>query len=70
MRWIPKLTIVWILGTSLAHADRLRPFEALPAAASPDQANLWPWLALGGILILLASIALGARRVPPFGGRS
>jgi len=28
-----------------------------------------PWLALSGILILLAAIALGARRHLPFGGR-
>jgi hypothetical protein len=28
-----------------------------------------PWLALGGILFLLASIALGARRHLPFGER-
>jgi hypothetical protein len=28
-----------------------------------------PWLALGGILFVLAAIALGARRHLPFGGR-
>jgi hypothetical protein len=28
-----------------------------------------PWLALSGILLLLAAIALGARRHLPFGGR-
>jgi hypothetical protein len=28
-----------------------------------------PWLALSGILFLLAAIALGARRILPFGGR-
>lgn len=28
-----------------------------------------PWLALSGILVLLAAIALGARRHLPFGGR-
>lgn len=28
-----------------------------------------PWLALSGILFLLAAIALGARRILPFGAR-
>jgi uncharacterized membrane protein len=28
-----------------------------------------PWLALSGVLLLLAAIAFGARRIMPFGGR-
>jgi hypothetical protein len=36
-------------------------------AAVPEATSLWPWLALGGVLLLLAIIALGSRRRPPFG---
>jgi hypothetical protein len=68
MRWIAKLTTLWIFGISLAHADQLVPVAALPAAALHQQALFWPWLALAGILVLLASIALGARRCPSIDG--
>ena len=30
----------------------------------------WPWLALSGILFVLAAIAVGGRRHLPFGGRA
>jgi hypothetical protein len=73
MRWkniqLPLLTT--LLSTALnasAEAD-----ESLPAAVRvlgvPESANSWPWLALGGILLLLMVIALAARRRLPFGAR-
>jgi len=68
MRGISSLMTMWISATSLAHAGALAPFETLPAAALPQQANLLPWLALIGIFCLLASIAWCGRRRPALGG--
>jgi hypothetical protein len=42
----------------------------LYAGGSPlSRSGNWAWLALTGILLLLAAIALGARRRLPFGAR-
>jgi hypothetical protein len=30
--------------------------------------NAWPWMALSGIIFVLAAIAMGGRRDVPFGG--
>jgi hypothetical protein len=37
------------------------------AAATPEATHLWPWLALGAVLLVLAVIAWVSRRRPPFG---
>jgi hypothetical protein len=37
------------------------------AAAVPEATHLWPWLALGIVLLVIAVIALVSRRRPPYG---
>jgi len=37
------------------------------AAAVPEATHLWPWLALGGVLLVVIVIARLSRRRPPFG---
>jgi hypothetical protein len=37
------------------------------AAAVPETAHLWPWWALGGILLVLVVISRMSRRLSPFG---
>lgn len=37
------------------------------AAAIPEVTRLWPWLALGAVLLVLLVIALLSRRRPPHG---
>lgn len=56
-----RLTL-WTLGILACSALYVR------ATLLPPQ-NGGPWLALSGILFLLAAIALGARRILPFGAR-
>jgi LPXTG-motif cell wall-anchored protein len=36
-------------------------------AELPHPANTWPWLALAGIALILAAIALVGRRRAPYG---
>ena len=42
-----------------------RPLEV--AAAVPEATHLWPWLALGAVLLVIAVLALASRRRPPYG---
>jgi hypothetical protein len=42
-----------------------RPLEV--AAAVPEATRLWPWLALGAVLLVILVIALVSRRRPPYG---
>jgi len=42
-----------------------RPLEM--AAAVPEATHLWPWLALGIVLLVITVIALVSRRRPPYG---
>jgi hypothetical protein len=63
---------LWTLGASLStgsclaiDANKISP--ATGVAALPEVFHSWPWLALGGILLLLTVIALAARRRLPFG---
>jgi len=37
------------------------------AIAVPESSHLWPWLAAGGVLLVLAVIAWVSRKRPPFG---
>jgi len=58
----PIRIVVWtlaILATAVLYVDA----ELLPRPSGG------PWLALGGILLVVAAIALGARRHLPFGAR-
>jgi len=36
-------------------------------ARMPDAVNIWPWVAIVGILLILAAIALRGRRPVPYG---
>jgi hypothetical protein len=65
---------LWILGASLSTVPclALGPGKALSATSAPVLpaiVNSWPWMALGAIALLLAVIALAARRRLPFGPR-
>lgn len=64
---------VWTSGASLNavtclanDASRTLPVTDVPAATHQVM-NSWPWLALGAIVLILAVIALAARRRLPFG---
>jgi len=48
------------MSTDIAAAPQL-------LAALPHAANLWPWIAVAGILMLIAAISFVARRRSPFG---
>jgi hypothetical protein len=73
MRWEFIHKSLWTLGASLCTAfclasEAKEPLQVtlrVPAAA--ETANSWPWMALGGIFLLLCVIALAARRRLPFG---
>jgi hypothetical protein len=64
---------LWTLGTLLTTVSCLAietKTAATPATTVlPHVMNSWPWLALGAIALLLAVIALAARRRLPFGPR-
>jgi hypothetical protein len=75
MRWKIIQLRLWTLG-ALLHTGLVAATEAnksLSAAVRvpgvPETTNYWPWLALGGIVFLLAVIAWAARRRLPFGTR-
>jgi hypothetical protein len=58
--------MLWkFLQTAIETAAPLAPALRTPVAS--EAANPWPWVALGGILLLLTVIALAARRHLPFG---
>jgi hypothetical protein len=73
MRWKFIHKALWTLGASLGTAFCLateanEPLQVtLRVPAVVETANTWPWMALGGIFLLLCVIALAARRRLPFG---
>jgi len=73
MRWKALQLALWTLGTSLCAVSCLAvdsQAASIPQASDlPHVLNAWPWLALGTIVLLLAVIALAARRRLPFGPR-
>jgi len=40
---------------------------SIDIAALPHAANLWPWLAVAGILLIIAAISFVGRRRSPYG---
>jgi len=60
-----QLTL-WTVGISIFTASCLAS-DAQPVLALSVVANSWPWMALAGILMLLAVIAYAARRKLPYG---
>jgi LPXTG-motif cell wall-anchored protein len=48
------------MNTDIAAAPQL-------LAALPDTSNAWPWIAVAGILLIIAAIAFVARRRSPHG---
>ncbi|HEU4779378.1 MAG TPA: hypothetical protein VFS58_05795 [Steroidobacteraceae bacterium] len=62
MRGKPVQLTFWTLGILLSAMLYVN-------ASLLSRSGNWAWLALTGILFLLAAIALGARRHLPFGGR-
>ena len=43
------------------------PLSTIGVSPLPGAWNLWPWMAMGTIVALLAIISLGTRRHSPFG---
>jgi len=54
----------------VAAAQQILPLTSRALDPPPGAANLWPWIAVGGILAVLGVISLGARRLAPFRVRS
>jgi hypothetical protein len=60
--------MLWkILHIAIETAPQLAPALRTPVVIEP--AHPWPWVALGGVLLLITVIALAARRRLPFGSQ-
>ena len=76
MRWRLTELALWTLGAclvtlliNLAQISALTGTVASGTPVVPQTPNIWPWLALAGIVLLLVAISLFAQRRLPFGGR-
>jgi len=67
MQWVLGALLIAAPCLAIATNEPLTPTSGVPSI--PDAGNLWPWLALGAIALLLGVIALAARRRLPFGRR-